>query len=65
MSSDIAFGDRSGVDLRAFPNGIYLGGWYDSFVGIEGGFVSWDDLEALRKKTRRRARFAVSAEDMP
>ena len=52
--SDIAFGDRCGVDLRAYPDGLRIGGWYDSFVGIEGGFITWEELDALRKKARRR-----------
>lgn len=55
--SDFAFGNRSGVDARIFPDGVYISGWYDSMVGIEGGFITWEELEEIRKKTRRRKPF--------
>lgn len=51
---DLSFGGRSGVDLRGYPDGVYVGGWYDGNVGIEGAFVTWDELDAIRAKSRRR-----------
>lgn len=59
--SDILIGPgREGVDIRAYPDGIYVSGWYDSMVGIEGGFVTWEQLDALRKKARRRQPFQAT-----
>lgn len=59
MSADIYLTeyDREGVDLRAYPDGLYIGGWYDSMVGIEGGLVTWEQIEELRRKARRRKPF--------
>lgn len=55
--SDISVGQRSGIDVRAYPDGIVIGGWYDTYVGIEGAFVSWEQLDDLRRKARRRKAF--------
>lgn len=38
----------SGICLRVGRTGIYAYGYYDSCVGIEGGFVSWDEIEQFR-----------------
>lgn len=57
---DISVGGREGVGLRAYPDGVYLSGWYDSFVGIEGGFVTWEQLDELRRKAKRRLPFGVT-----
>ena len=51
---DVSFGDRSGVDVRAYGDGIRITGWYDGLVGIEGGFLTWAELDALRAKAKRR-----------
>ena len=52
--SDWSVGEHSGVDLRAAVNGVWISGWYDSCVGIEGGFISWEQLDTLRLKSKRR-----------
>jgi len=52
---DFAFGERSGVDVRAYPEGLRIQGWYDGMVGIEGGLITWEDIEELRRKAKRRA----------
>lgn len=49
--------NSSGVDARAYPDGLFIAGWYDSFVGIQGGFLTWDEIDALRKKAKRRCSF--------
>lgn len=55
MTSDMySEGRGSGVDIRSYPDGLYISGWYDTYVGIEGMFVTWEELDALRKKARRR-----------
>lgn len=59
--NDIEFGERSGVDVRAYKNGLYVGGWYDSFVGIEGGFITWEQLDELRARTKRRKPYSPPA----
>ena len=45
---------NSGIDMRAYPDGVYLSGWYDSMVGIEGAFLSWEYLDALKHRAKRR-----------
>lgn len=57
--SDWSVGEYSGVDLTSSSNGIWIAGWYDSFVGIEGGFISWEELDTIRKNTKRRKPFHV------
>ena len=42
----------SGIDLRIISRGIVIGGWYDDMVGLEGGLVTWDQLDELRKSVR-------------
>jgi len=54
MKADLYFGERSGVDVRAYGDGLRIAGWYDGIVGIEGGFLTWADIDVLRKQARRR-----------
>lgn len=50
----------SGIDLVVTRKGVELGGWYDHFVGVEGGLIPWAELDRLRaevmppKPERRR-----------
>lgn len=54
-------GKREGIGIRAVGNGLHIWGWYDSIVGMEGGFVTWDQLDELRKKAKRRRPYQVTA----
>lgn len=54
MSEDIAVGERSGISVRAYRNGLWISGWYDSMVGIEGFLLPWETIDALRVKSKRR-----------
>lgn len=38
----------SGVDVTVTKEGIYVGGWYDSFVGIEGRLIPWAEIDEAR-----------------
>ena len=40
----------SGIDCTVTRKGLELGGWYDSFVGIEGRLISWGELDAARAR---------------
>ena len=40
----------SGLDCRVTRKGLEIGGWYDSFVGIEGRFISWEEFDAARSR---------------
>lgn len=40
---------RSGIDCRVTRKGLEIDGWYDSFVGIEGRLIPWDELDDARK----------------
>ena len=40
----------SGIDILVTRKGIEFGGYYDSFVGIEGGFIPWQDFDEARRK---------------
>ena len=53
---------RSGVDARFYPDGIAIGGWYDSMVGIEAGFITWAEIDEWRKKARRRHPYRPTTE---
>ena len=52
--ADVYIGEGDGIDVRAYPDGLRITGFFDSFVGIEGGFLTWAEIEALRTKARRR-----------
>lgn len=52
--ADIYAGDRSGIDVRAYRDGLAISGWYDTHVGIEGTFLTWEQIEELRRKGKRR-----------
>ena len=47
---------RSGIDVRKQKDGIMIGGWYDTMVGIEGVFVSWDELQSWIPRKYRTMR---------
>jgi hypothetical protein len=45
------FGDgHAGITLTVTRRGIEVHGHYDSFIGLEGGSVSWEELMAMKKK---------------
>lgn len=50
--------ERSGVDLRADKDGLWAGGWYDSFVGIESVLIPWSEIDAARKVAEQSAKRA-------
>ena len=60
MNADIYFGEMAGVEVRAYRDGILVAGWYDDQVRIEGGFVTWEELDALRKKASKRVSYGVA-----
>lgn len=39
----------SGVTMLVRRDGIDVYGYYDGTVGIEGGFLSWEEIEHLRR----------------
>ena len=39
---------NSGVDLTLDRHGISISGYFDGFVGIEGGSMTWEEFDALR-----------------
>jgi hypothetical protein len=40
------FGNSSeGIGITLSRKGIEVWGWFDSIVGIEGGFVSWNKIK--------------------
>ena len=39
---------HSGVELVLTRQGIELSGWYDSMVGIEGRFITWEEFDKAR-----------------
>lgn len=38
----------SGIDITARRDGVYVSGFYDSMVGLDGLFLTWDDITRLR-----------------
>lgn len=46
----IEFGEGrfSGIDLTFSKHGVDISGFYDSMVGLEGGFIPWDELETIK-----------------
>lgn len=50
----VDFGDRhSGIKLTVTRRGIEVSGHYDSFIGLEGGEVTWLSLDEMREKVNR------------
>lgn len=47
---------REGIDLVVTRAGIEVSGHYDSIVGLEGGSLSWDELEQIRKELHEPVR---------
>ena len=39
----------SGVEVLLTKDGIGVGGWYDSFVGIEPFTISWEQFDEERR----------------
>jgi len=39
----------SGVRVTLTRRGVEISGWHDSYVGIEGGFVSWAEFDKARR----------------
>lgn len=44
----IDYGDRDGVVLRFTRKGLTVSGWYDRMVHIEGGVLSWSEIDKIR-----------------
>ena len=51
---DFQEGGRSGLDAHGYRNGLVIGGWYDSFVGIEPRLIPWEHIDEMRRKSKRR-----------
>ena len=50
----IRFGHEfSGIDFTVTRRGIEVDGFYDSFVGIEGGFIPWEEVDRMRQEVMR------------
>jgi hypothetical protein len=47
---------REGLTLKAEPEGLRVGGWYDSMVAIESAVIPWADIDDIRKKAKALAR---------
>lgn len=45
-----------GIIATPTARGLDVHGWYDHFVGIEGGVIPWDELERELRTRRRRRR---------
>lgn len=43
---------RSGVQLRLSRAGVEVSGWYDTYVGIDSLFISWQDFDRLREELK-------------
>ncbi len=43
------YAPNSGVRVTLTRRGVEVDGWYDSFAGIEGGFVSWAEFDKARR----------------
>jgi len=41
-------GSFSGIDATVTRKGLEIGGFYDSFVGIEGRLITWEELDEAR-----------------
>lgn len=48
----------SGVECQVTRRGLWVGGFYDSFVGIEGRLIPWDEFDEAR-------RLVMSKEPLP
>lgn len=57
--TDWSFSEHGGAGIEAYatPEGLWISGWYDSSVGIGAGLLSWDAIDQLRKKAKRRRRW--------
>lgn len=54
---------RTGISIFAHGDGIEIDGWYDSFVGLGvSAFISWEQLDELRRKARRRKYYVCETE---
>jgi hypothetical protein len=43
----------SGVELLLTRQGLHLSGWYDSMVGIEERFITWDEFDSARERVMK------------
>ena len=50
----VKLGDAgSGVQLTITRKGVEVFGWYDHIVGIEGGYLPWEQFDQLRRQVER------------
>lgn len=47
---------NSGIEIRFTRKHIDVIGWYDTYVGIEGGILTWDELDAIRQRLFERTK---------
>jgi len=40
----------SGIDCTVTRKGIEIGGFFDSFVGIEGRLIPWAEIDEARRR---------------
>ena len=51
--------DAEGITVTVTRKGIEVTGVYDSFAGLAGGVISWEELEEMRRQVeeiRRKSR---------
>jgi hypothetical protein len=41
---------NSGIDITFTRKAIYVDGWYDSIAGIEGGVITWEQIDEIRER---------------
>ena len=44
---------NSGVEVTVMRDGIGFAGWYDSFIGIEGFRLTWEQFDEIRKQVEK------------
>jgi hypothetical protein len=58
-------GYHSGIMLELTRTGVEVWGYYDGCVGIEGGFITWEDFDLLRAAARLPLKDARAALEAP
>ena len=64
-ATTIEFGtSHDGISLGVSEKGIEVWGWFDGIVGIEGGFLSWDEIQKLRDRACKKKKKGGDALDL-
>ena len=53
---ELSASNESGIKVEAKKEGLEIWGWYDHVVGLEGGLITWEQIDEMRRIVMKSAR---------